>query len=188
MEELDSQEQQSVCPVCGWPNTPIVYGLPKQEDFGRTDIVLGGCVVGPFDPEICCSNCDWVGQEWALTTPLSPSVWIVLDPTETLAPIGLVAGRFDEVIEVFQLGFWLNVTFTKQYEEWLEAAPDRPLALTAPFDELSPGLIADFRRGSHRFTREELYEAGFVGLIRPPRFEFDGRMKHSSQTDEDTTY
>jgi len=177
MTDIDIEVADSKCPVCGWPTIPIVYGLPKQEDFGRTDIVLGGCITGPFDPDLSCSNCDWVGQEWALSTPLSPSVWIVIDPEEALVPIGLVAGRYDEVIEVFQLGFWLNVTFTRQYQEWLDAAPDRPLVLTAPFDELSPGLIADFRRGMHRFTREELQEVGFVGVIRPPRFEFDGRMR-----------
>lgn len=108
--------------------------------------------------------------------PLPPAVWVIVDRAGVLAPIGLVAGRFDEVIEVFQLGQWLNVTFTKQYEEWL-GATEKPLALTAPFADLSPGLIAEMRIGNHRFELAELYEAGFQALTNPPKFDFNGRMQ-----------
>ena len=171
------KKSEKLCPICGWKTVPIVYGLPSAEDLDRQDIILGGCIVDDFNPDLACSMCDWSGQEWHLRAPLPPAVWVILDSAGVLAPIGLVAGRFDEVIEVFQLGQWLNVTFTKQYEEWLEAATEKPLALTALFADLSPGLIAEMRIGNHRFESAELYEAGFQALTNSPRFDFNGRMQ-----------
>ena len=167
------------CPICGWSTIPIVYGLPSERDFERDDIILGGCLVDGMNPDLACTMCDWSGQEWHLRAPLPPSVWVILDRAGILAPIGLVAGRFDEILETFQLGHWLDVTFTKQYEEWLEAASDKPLALTAPFADLSPGLVAEMRMGNQRFDQSDLYAAGFQSLISPPRFRFDGWMKRS---------
>jgi hypothetical protein len=169
-EGVMAKQTESKCPVCGWDTIPIVYGLPGSDDFERTDIILGGCIVEETNPDLACSNCDWSGQEWHLSAPLSPSVWIILDEDEIQNPIGLVAGRFDEVSEVFLFGYWHNITFTKQYLDWLDLV-DSPLALTAPFFELSPGLIAEFRIGNQRFSAGELYEIGFQSLIKPPRFE-----------------
>jgi hypothetical protein len=171
------KKSEKLCPICGWKTVPIVYGLPSAEDVDREDIILGGCIVDDFNPDLACSMCDWSGQEWHLRAPLPPAAWVILDSARVLAPIGLVAGRFDEVMEVFQLGHWLNVTFTTQYEEWLEAAIEKPLALTAPFADLSPGLIAEMRIGDHRFEASELYEAGFQALTNPPKFDFNGRMQ-----------
>ena len=165
------------CPICGWSTIPIVYGLPSERDFERDDIILGGCLVDGMNPDLACTMCDWSGQEWHLRAPLPPSVWVILDRAGILAPIGLVAGRFDEILETFQLGHWLDVTSTKQYEEWLEAASDKPLALTAPFADLSPGPIAEMRMGNQRFDQSDLYAAGFQSLTRPPRFRLDGWMK-----------
>ena|GEM_PF-867797 len=174
---MKAKKKSKLCPICGWDTIPIVYGLPSERDFERDDIILGGCIVDDMNPDLACTMCDWSGQEWHLRAPLPPSVWVILDRAGILAPIGLVAGRFDEILETFQLGHWLNVTFTKQYEEWLEAATERPLALTAPFADLSPGLIAEMRLGDHGFEASELYEAGFQGLTNPPRFDFNGRMQ-----------
>jgi len=165
-------EASRPCPICGWKTIPIVYGLPSSDDFERTDIILGGCIVEETNPDLACSNCDWSGQEWHLRAPLSPSVWIIIDEDELQAPIGLVAGRFDEISEVFLFGYWHNLTFNEQYLDWLDRV-DSPLALTAPFYDLSPGLIAEFRRGSQRFLSQELYEVGFQRVIKPPRFELN---------------
>ena len=165
------------CPVCGWQTIPIVYGLPLKSDLERDDIVLGGCLVEEGNPDLSCTNCDWTGQDWFRMAPLPPAVWVVQDTKDHLAPIGLVAGRYDDVIEVFQLGQWLNVTFTKQYEEWLDAAGEDAVALTIPFGQLSPGIIADFRIGEERFPIAALYAMGFERLIKPPKLKFDGRME-----------
>jgi hypothetical protein len=94
----------------------------------------------------------------------------MLDEEEIQSPIGLVAGRFDEISEVFLFGYWHNITFTKQYLDWLDLV-DRPLALTAPFYDLSPGLISEFRMGNQRFSSQELYEVGFQRLLSPPKFQ-----------------
>jgi len=169
-ESAMPKQAKPKCPVCGWDTLPIGYGLPGANDFERTDIILGGCIVEETNPDLACSNCDWSGQEWHLTAPLSSSVWIILDQDEIQNPIGLVAGRFDEVTEVFIFGHWHNITFTKQYLDWLDLV-DSPLALTAPFFDLSPGLIAEFRIGNQRFSPGELYEIGFQRLINSPRFE-----------------
>ena len=170
-------KEKPKCPICGWSTIPILYGLPSIEDSKRKDVILGGCIIDDLNPDLACSMCDWSGQEWHISAPLPPSVWVILDRARVLASIGVVSGRFDEVMEVFQLGHWLKITFTKQYEEWLEAATERPLVLTAPFADLSPGLIAEMRLGDHEFEASELYEAGFEGLTNPPKFEFDGVMK-----------
>jgi hypothetical protein len=98
-----------------------------------------------------------------------------MDPTELAPPIGLVAGRYDDVIEVFIFGFWNDIRSTKDYENWLSLVED-PIALTAPFGDLSPGLIAEFRLGQERFTRSDLASVGFQGLLRPPKFELEDPM------------
>ena len=163
------------CPICGWATIPIVYGLPTSDDMDRTDIILGGCIVMETNPDIACSNCDWSGQRWHALAPLPASVWILMDPTELAPPIGLVAGSYDDVIEVFIFGFRSDIRSTKDYENWLSLVED-PIALTAPFGDLSPGLIAEFRLGQERFTRSDLASVGFQGLLRPPKFELEDPM------------
>lgn len=163
------------CPICGWATIPIVYGLPNSEEMDRTDIILRGCIVMETNPDIACSNCDWSGQRWHALAPLPASVWILMDSTELAPPIGLVAGRYDDVIEVFIFGFWNDIRSTKDYENWLSLV-EEPIALTAPFGDLSPGLIADFRIGRNRFTRGDFASVGFQGLLKPPKFELDDPM------------
>jgi len=165
------------CPDCGWKPVPIVYGLPHSSDWERGDIVLGGCIVDEFQPDFACRNCQWVGRKDQLELPQAPRVWVLLDETKTLAPIGLVSSRFDEVLEVFSLGRWLHVTFTQQYLEWLESSPAKPAVMTALFGELSPGLIATMRIGAHHFNPDELYEAGLEEVSSAPKFDFAGRMR-----------
>ena len=51
------------CPICGGKETaPILYGLPLfDEELKRKlrdhRIVLGGCLVSPFDPQYHCFSC-----------------------------------------------------------------------------------------------------------------------------------
>ena len=89
------------CPVCGWEFLPIFYGYPTQEALEGKDLVIGGCLVGPESPDIGCWNCDWSGDEWQLSAPLMPTVWIIQDRAGLVPPIGLVSLRFDEVGEQF---------------------------------------------------------------------------------------
>ena len=89
-------------------------------------------------------------------------------------PIGLVAGRYDQICETFLLGYWHNINFTKQYLEWLSSLSEEPRSFIAPFDDLSPGLIAEFRMGKEMFDESDLFASGFQGLAGgPPKFEFD---------------
>lgn len=163
-----------LCPICGWKTMPIVYGLPTQRDMNRNDIILGGCIIDDLSPDLVCSNCDWSGQEWHIGAPLPPSVWIIMDSEGLKSPIGLVAGRYDQIYETFLFGYWQNINFTKQYQDWLASLSEEPRSLTAPFDDLSPGLIANFRMGREMFDQSDLYAAGFEGLAGgPPKFEFD---------------
>jgi hypothetical protein len=167
-----------LCPICGWKTMPIVYGLPSQRDSNQSDIILGGCIIDEGSPDIACGNCDWSGQEWHLTAPLPPRVWILMDPNGLTPSIGLTAGRYDDVMEVFLFGHWYNIIFTQQYLEWVEMTGGKPLAFTAPFGDLSPALIAEMRIGNHRFKPSELCDAGFRELDgEAPKFEFQGRME-----------
>lgn len=165
------------CPNCGWRIVPIVYGLPRSDDLERDDIILGGCLIDDFQPEFGCRNCPWAGTKDQLHLSLAPRMWVFVDDTRTLAPIGLVSIRFDEVLEVFSLGRWLHVTFTQQYQEWLDSCPEKPITMTALFGDLSPGLIATMRTGAHYFDGDELYEAGFEEVSLPPKFDFGGLMQ-----------
>ncbi len=49
------------CPNCKSKTVvPIVYGLPTPEAFEdekKGKLVLGGCIVGPFDPSWKCTSC-----------------------------------------------------------------------------------------------------------------------------------
>ena len=165
---------RKLCPICGWKTIPIVYGLPTQMDPSRDDIILGGCIIDELSPELTCSNCDWSGQEWHIGAPLSPNVWIIIDSDELKAPIGVVAGRFDQIYETFLFGYWHNINFTQQYQDWLECLFGEPLLLRAAFDDLSPGLIAEFRMGREMFSFSDLLSAGFVQVSgKAPRLNFD---------------
>ena len=150
---------------------PIIYGLPASEVRRRTDVVFGGCSVEPMSPDVACTVCDWSGQAWHALAPLPSSVWVIMDLDNNLPAVGLVAGRFDEVTETFIFGHWSDVRTTEEYQAWLSAVSN-PLALTAPFDDLSPGLVADLRAGRELLSSSDLYSAGFQALGKPPRFKF----------------
>ena len=168
------------CPVCGWNTKAILYGLPADRNAVSEDVILGGCSVDDLSPDLSCSNCNWRGQEWHLDAPLPPNVWIIMDPSGTLPSIGVTTERFDSVLEVYLFGHWHNITFTKQYEDWLSLLGAKPLVFSALFGDLSPAVIADLRIGNYRFKPKELIQAGFVQPVtEAPRFEFDGRMEHS---------
>lgn len=42
------------CPRCRQPMKRILYGLPGKDYFENPDIILGGCIMGPFNPEWDC--------------------------------------------------------------------------------------------------------------------------------------
>jgi hypothetical protein len=166
------------CPMCGWETKQILYGLPADRNAASDEVVLGGCVIDDLSPELTCSNCDWSGQKWHASAPLPPTVWLIMDPDRLLPSIGVTTERFDSVLEVYLFGHWHNITFTKQYEDWLSLLGGKPLVFSALFGDLSPALIADLRIGNYRFEPQELLEAGFVQTVtEAPKFEFDGRME-----------
>ena len=51
------------CPICGGKETaPILYGMPVfDEELERRlrdrELVLGGCLVSPFNPQYHCFGC-----------------------------------------------------------------------------------------------------------------------------------
>ncbi len=55
----------TACPHCGsGRQIPIVYGMPGMdlvEQSRRGEIVLGGCMVSPEKPVMCCASC---GASW----------------------------------------------------------------------------------------------------------------------------
>lgn len=63
------------CPTCGSPHVrPIVCGDPGPEAIDaaeRAEVVLGGCVIGPADPDVSCSDC---GARWATGTTTLDSI------------------------------------------------------------------------------------------------------------------
>ena len=62
------------CPRCDSVDVvPIVYGLPGEELFARSvagEVELGGCCVGPHDPEFHCRAC---GSKWRVSAPWHPN-------------------------------------------------------------------------------------------------------------------
>jgi hypothetical protein len=58
-------KKSAVCPACGGPGFPIVYGLATYQAGQATErgeIVLGGCAVTGEDPDYRCGEC---GVRWA---------------------------------------------------------------------------------------------------------------------------
>jgi hypothetical protein len=162
------------CPVCGWNTKAILYGLPADRNAVSEDVILGGCSVDDLSPDLSCSNCNWRGQEWHLDAPLPPNVWIIMDQDGLRAPIGVAAGRYDQIYETFLFGYWHNINSTEQYQKWLEQLFEEPLVLSALFDDLSPGLIAEFRMGREMLSSSDLLSAGLVQLAgKAPRLNFD---------------
>ncbi|MFT7479861.1 MAG: hypothetical protein ACI80N_003168 [Gammaproteobacteria bacterium] len=57
------------CPACGSRKTiPIVYGMPGMElikQVERGQVVLGGCLVGPDQPDRRCRECE---HSWNTTS------------------------------------------------------------------------------------------------------------------------
>lgn len=46
------------CPNCDKPALPIVYGLPREEDFNDPDFYSGGCIIMPDQPNWACLECE----------------------------------------------------------------------------------------------------------------------------------
>jgi len=63
------------CPRCGSSEAdvvPIVYGLPGEGLLAGSvagEVRLGGCCVGPRDPEFHCKAC---GNDWRVSEPGYP--------------------------------------------------------------------------------------------------------------------
>ncbi len=58
------------CPRCDSADVvPIVYGLPGEELIAGSvagEVALGGCCVGPHDPEFHCQACE---NDWRVSAP-----------------------------------------------------------------------------------------------------------------------
>ena len=63
------------CPRCGSSEAdvvPIAYGLPGEGLIAGSvagEVALGGCCVGPHDPEFHCKAC---GNKWRVSEPAYP--------------------------------------------------------------------------------------------------------------------
>ncbi len=64
------------CPQCGSSGAdvvPIAYGLPGEKLIAGSvagEVELGGCCVGPRDPEWRCKAC---GFDWRVSAPWHPN-------------------------------------------------------------------------------------------------------------------
>ncbi|MEY2767039.1 MAG: hypothetical protein RI912_702 [Actinomycetota bacterium] len=51
------------CPQCGKTTVlPIAYGMPGPElweESRRGRVILGGCMIMPFNARHRCTSCDW---------------------------------------------------------------------------------------------------------------------------------
>lgn len=47
-----------LCPKCGDPALPIIYGLPTPSALDDPEFYSGGCMVGPENPEWACRDCE----------------------------------------------------------------------------------------------------------------------------------
>jgi hypothetical protein len=58
---MTARKPTRTCPVCASADVvPIVWGLPNEEDFEKAEageFALGGCCVGPDDPQWHCKAC-----------------------------------------------------------------------------------------------------------------------------------
>jgi hypothetical protein len=67
--------EDTSCPQCGSSGAdvvPIVYGLPGEGLIAGSvagEVALGGCCVGPRDPEFHCKAC---GNKWRVSEPGYP--------------------------------------------------------------------------------------------------------------------
>ena len=153
---------------------PVVYALPAPGDMNINEIILVGCIIDGLTPNLTCSNCDWSGQEWHIGAPLPPRVWIIMESDGLKEPVGLVTGRYYQIYETYLFGYWQKINFSKQYQDWLAGLSEEPRSFTSPFDDLSPGLIAEFRMGREMFDQSDLYAAGFQGLAGGlPKFDLE---------------
>lgn len=171
------------CPVCGWKTLPILYGYPTKDMFDRDDIVLGGCLIDPMNPDRSCTNCDWRGQEWSILAPNLYRVWIIQDPGGIYAPVGFVTERYDAVLEKFFLGDWEDPSDSKAYKAWLRKVGE-PKISWALSSDLGIEKLGDLRAGTIPTSDEELAEWGFELFEHaPPNFRFEGPMWPPSQAD-----
>lgn len=100
-----------VCPECGLPGVPYLYGYPSDEGLARAEagrVVLGGCVVWAGQPDFQCPN----GHEWAVNpvrpkkprsarraTPAQPTF---ATEAEATASAAYAAGRYDEAAAAYR--------------------------------------------------------------------------------------
>ena len=161
------------CPICGWKTLPIIYGLPSPDAFKRTDIVLGGCIIQEMAPNLSCSNCDWEGNDWALMAPLIQRAWIMRPSNSWSTAVGLVAERFDQIVERFLLGCWAVHSSKEEFSQWLNESDDIEV-WCAWASDLAPNHLAALRVGEEMPDDREL---GIMGFWRAdhgvPKFRFE---------------
>lgn len=61
-KSITFDQKPDVCPACGAPVYPILYGEPvmSEEDYFNTygeHVIYGGCCINFNDPEWACSKC-----------------------------------------------------------------------------------------------------------------------------------
>lgn len=64
MSTVKKWMQKAQCPSCKATGTirTILYGFPTDEMFQDSEIVLGGCLIGPGpSPKHACKECSWEG-------------------------------------------------------------------------------------------------------------------------------
>lgn len=125
------------CPRCGArAGVPIRYGLPSPGMFdaaARGEIALGGCVIGPDDPNRRCTSCGYSWRRDMLGRRNTPSAGPMAPPPTLPELIGdgkyalACVGESHYVDALYDLG--------RAYDA--EERPDRIEAEDAPLERLS---------------------------------------------------
>lgn len=171
VKEAEASRLLPDCPVCFHRLKWFAYGMmasPPDEDL----YIMGGCVIGPDQPDIGCSNCGWEGQEESLNEVWGRAVFAVVDDESKTFVGGMIyepgfAHSYMELVP-HEPDFGRGVSL--EALDAIDAKAKSPRYWVAQERELLEGTLEKVHLGYQALTPEVMRFVGFREAEKRPKF------------------
>ena len=159
------------CHLCFHRLKWFAYGMmasPPDEDL----YIMGGCMIGPGQPDLGCSNCGWEGREEDLGTIQGRVIFAVVDEESKSFVSGMIyePGFAHSYMELVPHNAEFGRGLSLKVLEEIDAKAKTPSYWVASERDLLGGTLEKVLMGYETLTPEVMRFVGFREAEKRPKF------------------